>query len=395
MKLLWKLLGRHIRPVQLAGFLLTGLAGMSIVLLAVQLYRDLRPVFVGSESIADNDFVILSKKVEGAGAGGTFFTSAEREEFEAQPFVEAVGAFTPARYRVTGGISLAGRGISTYLFFESVPDRFLDVRSDEWSFEPGDDTIPIVLPRNYLNLYNFGFASTQGLPQIGEDIVRGLVLDIVLSGRGLREEFRGRIVGFSDRLNTILVPESFICWSNERFADRPQTEPSRLVAEVRNAADDGFHEYLVRHGYLVEGGADAGGRIGYFLRLATTAVVGVGALITVLSFFVLLLSVSLVLQKNARKQEDLLMLGYTPARVARPYLWLVCAMNGLVVAGAVAVLVWSRSVYLPAVRSLVGEFVSPGIGRTVLVGTMIALLVAGIDCLVIRRKVKRLWSGNN
>ena len=44
-------------------------------------------------------------------------------------------------------------------------------------------------------------------------------------------------------MNTILVPEEFIRWSNRRFADKPAADPSRIILEVRNAADDRLHEY--------------------------------------------------------------------------------------------------------------------------------------------------------
>ena len=213
MKLIWQLLRQHVSVLQLAGFLVTNLVGVAIVLTAVQLYRDVTPALQVPDSFLDNDFIILTKEVEGAGIGKTSFTQTELAELAEQPFTEALGEFTPARYSVMGGISLAGIGMRTYLFFESVPDRFLDVRSDEWGFEEGSEFVPIILPRNYLNLYNFGFASTRGLPQVSEDLVRGITLDLDLSGRGQFRNLKGRVVAFSNRLNTILVPEEFIRWS--------------------------------------------------------------------------------------------------------------------------------------------------------------------------------------
>jgi len=255
MKLIWQLLRQHVSVLQLAGFLVTNLVGVAIVLTAVQLYRDVTPALQAPDSFLDNDFIILTKEVEGAGIGKTSFTQTELAELAEQPFTEALGEFTPARYSVMGGISLAGIGMRTYLFFESVPDRFLDVRSDEWGFEEGSEFVPIILPRNYLNLYNFGFASTRGLPQVSEDLVRGITLDLDLSGRGQFRNLKGRVVAFSNRLNTILVPEEFIRWSNRRFADKPAADPSRIILEVRNAADDRIHEYLALHRYQIEGGA--------------------------------------------------------------------------------------------------------------------------------------------
>ncbi|MFR6557991.1 MAG: ABC transporter permease [Alistipes putredinis] len=352
------------------------------------------PALQAPDSFLDNDFIILTKEVEGAGIGKTSFTQTELAELAEQPFTEALGEFTPARYSVMGGISLAGIGMRTYLFFESVPDRFLDVRSDEWGFEEGSEFVPIILPRNYLNLYNFGFASTRGLPQVSEDLVRGITLDLDLSGRGQFRNLKGRVVAFSNRLNTILVPEEFIRWSNRRFADKPAADPSRIILEVRNAADDRIHEYLALHRYQIEGGAGDEGRASYFLRMATGVVVGVGLLITVLSFFILLLSIFLMLQKNLKvPSKDLLMLGCTPAQVAAAPIscwrwgWTMSAL-----ACAVPVVVWVRSKYLPMVRMLGEDYAVPGIWGMLLAGIVVVGAVVLIDMLVIRHKVNGLWT---
>jgi hypothetical protein len=45
MRLVWKLLRQHISFSQLAGFFFANLCGMVIVLLSVQFYKDVLPVF--------------------------------------------------------------------------------------------------------------------------------------------------------------------------------------------------------------------------------------------------------------------------------------------------------------------------------------------------------------
>lgn len=121
MKLIWQLLRQHVSVLQLAGFLVTNLVGVAIVLTAVQLYRDVTPALQAPDSFLDNDFIILTKEVEGAGIGKTSFTQTELAELAEQPFTEALGEFTPARYSVMGGISLAGIGMRTYLFSRAYP----------------------------------------------------------------------------------------------------------------------------------------------------------------------------------------------------------------------------------------------------------------------------------
>lgn len=378
--LIWRLLRKHVSPLQLAGFFVANLVGVAIILAAVQLWRDVRPAIEAPDSLMSADFVILSSD-EG-------FTPAEMQDIDSQSFVAAVGAFTPARYAVNGGLSIMGMGFETWLFFESVPDRFLDVASEQWVFEPGDTTIPIILPRNYLNLYNFGFAATQGLPQVSEELVSHVPLHVTI---GTGHHFEGRVVAFSNRLNTILVPESFIDWSNEQFADRPATSPRRIIIEAPNAADGALASYVSRHGYVVEGDKARAGRVGQLLRVATGVVGVVGVVIAALSVFILMLSIFLLLQKNSRKLQDLLLLGYTPAQVSRPYIVLIATLNALVVAGAFAVVVWARRLYLPMVATISTDWHPATPGITLLWGLAVALFVTILNAMAIRYKVNSLW----
>ncbi len=64
--LIWRLLRKHISGLQLAGFFLTNLAGVAIILTAVQLYRDVRPVVMAPDSFMAKDYMILSRRVEEA-----------------------------------------------------------------------------------------------------------------------------------------------------------------------------------------------------------------------------------------------------------------------------------------------------------------------------------------
>ena len=57
-RLVWKLLRQHISIGQLTGFFLANLFGMLIVLLSVQFYRDVLPVFTQGDSFMKKDFII-------------------------------------------------------------------------------------------------------------------------------------------------------------------------------------------------------------------------------------------------------------------------------------------------------------------------------------------------
>ena len=59
------------------------------------------------------------------------------------------------------GMENVGLHMSTAMFFESVPDEYVDVNLDKWEFDEYERVVPIIIPRNYLNLYNFGFAQSR------------------------------------------------------------------------------------------------------------------------------------------------------------------------------------------------------------------------------------------
>ena len=392
--MIWKLLKQHISLSQLLGFSLANVCGMVIVLLAVQFYRDVLPMFTQENSFLKGDYIIISKKVSTLGTivgKQTTFSAGDIAEIEEQPFVKRVGSFLPSQFKVMAGMGLQGIKMSTDLFFESVPDAYVDVQSEEWKFNPESNVIPIIIPRNYLNLYKFGFAQSRNLPQLSEGIIGMVNLDIRLVGNGKTEQMKGHIVGFSSRLNTILVPESFIRWANARFSTGVEAEPSRLIVEVGNPADERIVQFVQRKGYEMEGNELEAGKTVWFLKLIVGVVLSVGLLISVLSFYILILSIYLLLQKNMRKLETLLLIGYSPAQVARPYQMLAVVLNLSVLLLGIAIVIGIRGTYLPVITSLLPDAGNESQLPALLTGACVFLLVSVLNIVMVRRKVDGIW----
>ena len=120
------------------------------------------------------------------------FTEEELEAFRSQAFVNRLGVFTSNEFEVSA--SSNSFGFYTDLFFESVSDDFLDVDNEQWEWKKGQREIPIVISRDYVALYNFGFAPSQGLPQINPQFAKRFTIDININGNGLKRVFKGRIV---------------------------------------------------------------------------------------------------------------------------------------------------------------------------------------------------------
>lgn len=343
-----------------------------------------------------SDFLVVSKKISTIGSfvgRDNSFSQAEMDDLEGQPFVKGVGAFMPSQFRVTAGVGLEGTGVhvSTDMFFESVPAAYVDISSDDWKYQAGNENIPIVIPRNYLNLYNFGFAQSRNMPKISEGLMGMIQLDILIRGNGKSDHFTGRIVGFSDRLNTILVPEEFLSWANGVYADGQESKPVRLIVEVSNPADERIAKYFRQKGYDIEDGKLDAGKTTWLLRLMVGIVLTVGGLISVLSFYLLMLSIYLLLQKNTVKLENLLLIGYSPARVALPYQLLTVLLNGFVLLLAIGLLLPVRRLYMDALQMMAPQLPDGGIWTALLVGCGLFLLVSALNVWAVRRKVTAIW----
>ena len=396
MKLVWKLLRQHISIGQFTGFTMANLIGMVIILLGFQFYQDVSSIFSSKESFMKKDYIVVTKQVGAVSAltgKGNSFAPAEIEALEKQPFTRSLGQFLPADFSVSASMGMKNIGIqfSTEMFFESVPDDYVDYNSSQWNYREGDELIPIILPRNYLNLYNFGYAQTRGLPKLSENVISMISLDISIRGQGKSGHYQGKIVGFSNRLNTILVPKAFLDWANKEYGSGEKVYPSRLILEVSNPTDDRIAKYFQDKGYETEDDKLEQGKTIWFLKIVVGIVMAVGILITVLALYILMLSIYLLVEKNSAKLENLLLIGYSPSRVAWPYQLLTLGLNAIVLVLAFIILMIVRKYYVEMLEALYPDIIIGGIGKTVLIGIVLFIMVSFMNVLVIRRKIAVIW----
>ena len=389
-RLLLRLLRRHISPLQLLGFSLANFVGVAIILLGIQFYQDARSSLEAKDKFMKGDYIILSKRVGGLAlfaSEDNTFSDLEIKELEEQSFVKKVGRFTPSKFQVSAGLGV-GSGVYTYMFFESVPDDFIDVSSDEWQYRDGDTSVPIIIPRNYLGLYNSAFAQSQGLPLLSEATMSKIPLTIEAIGQHETLQLRGRIVGFSNRLNTLLVPHSFLSSMNARLAPNEMVRPTRLIVEVTSVSDAEIPVYLKANGYESEGERLASGESMYLLVAAI--VLSVGLLISVLSVYLLMLSIYLLLQKNTKQLESLLLLGYTRQELVRPYLALTFLLNALVIIVSLVAVIEVRGYYLRLAERLLSDEIGGTMRYTYLAAAALLCVTTLLNGLAIRRKIYSL-----
>ncbi|MCM1004889.1 MAG: ABC transporter permease [Prevotella sp.] len=392
-KLIRKLLYKNLSKAQLLGFILSNFAGLAIVILGLQFWEDARPIWEDEDSFIRKDYLVINKKVNASNTLGetTGFTAEQIAEIEQQPWTRKVGRFTAADYRLSASLISGGRGMSTSLFFEAIPDEFIDVKGRGWDFTPGDETVPIIISKDYLSLYNFGFAGTVGMTQLSEQTISSVPMNIEIRPDNGRPDTRlsGRIVGFSNRLNTIIVPQSFMDWSNSEFSTHESLPaPSRLIIDVSSPGDVRIAEFMKAHDYEIAGDK-AGSTAAYLVNVITGVALGVGALITLLSFFILVLSISLLMQKNRAKIHSLIMQGVDLGVISGVYTRLVVLINLLAWLLASAAMLFFRDTYLGSIRGMGAREASPWLALAV--GLILTVVMTMLNALFINRKVKRAF----
>lgn len=389
-RLLWRLLRSGMSVAQLVAFTLACLLGVTIMMVAVQFYQDVKPVFAGGDdSLAARDCLVVNRRVTSAGAllgDPAGFTPEDVDALRSQPWCRGVGAFEAANFAVMARIGLGnGRGLRTGFFFEAVDDRYLDVDPTTWGFDSVRRVVPVIIPRDYLSLYNFGYAASVGLPRISYGQASLLPLNFELVGNGNHDILEGRIVGFSGRLNTVVVPVEFMQWARERYGNGDTPQPTRLVVELNGAPDSRVEKYMEQQGLEVAGDKMSGTRAQTIMALVVTVVVVVGVIISALALTLLLLSILLLLQRNSQQVRDVMLLGYTPAMVASRYqrLMAACAVIAFVLACVVTVGV--RLAYAPVLAE--AGITTAWSAMPFVLGAVVLTALVIFNAVVVRRHI--------
>jgi hypothetical protein len=302
------------------------LVGYFILFIAIQMYFDINNLFNNDKDLIQKDFIIINKKVSLLNTLkvlDTGFSEKEIAQLKKQNFVEKVEPVTPNRFKV-GAYTDGKDDIPPFyaeMFFESVPDQFLDIESEKWQWAPGSPYIPVVIPRDYLKLYNFGFAQSQNLPQISEELASKATVDFIIEGSGKRKTIKGRIVGFSDRINSFLVPESFMQWANKEYG-RPDKNrgPSRLILVSNRPDSPELYRYLQDNNYEANTRQTKASRLNILLQILLGIVSFIGLIIIVLAVLVFSVSYKLMIARAGETIDKLFILGYDYRHIARIYI---------------------------------------------------------------------------
>lgn len=329
--MIWKVLKNNIRPSQITGVFIGIMLGLAILMGALSFYIDIKPIFDDKEGFWKDEYIIINKRISIANtlsqvksdtAKKPLFSEKEIDELKKLTYVKDVAKFSNCSFMISAYTDDDSfiPGFYTDLFFESVPDEFIDVNYDDWKWDVESNFVPIIIPKAYLNLYNFGFAQSQNLPQISNETVSLVKFNLIIKGQSKVKKFETRIIGFSERINTILVPKSFVDWGNKEFGQKTDPEPGRLIVVANDPSNANLFKYFDDKNYEVNKSELNNSKALAFLKIITTIIFIIGLIIIVLAFSLMIISIQLLLQKNNDNIKKLNLLGYSLKEISKPYI---------------------------------------------------------------------------
>jgi hypothetical protein len=295
------------------GFLL----GFVLLVSSFYVYLQIRKTFSNSTELPD--YLILSKQVTLLNVlGASTFSQADLEDIKKQPFFKNLAIFRSGNFKVWayGNDYLQ---FQTELFFEAIQKEFLGKIPPNWDWDEGDKFVPIIIPKDFVDQYNFVYAPSQGLPLISEGLLPSVPTfeAKIYSNRGERR-VKLKIVGFEERIPSILVPESFLNWANKTVGTaETDKEPARIVLQVNNPASPELAKYLQEKNLQVNKEKTLLSQIAGQVVEVLGVISILGIAFFLLSLVIISMSFQLILSESKDEIRLLLQLGYTSAMLAK------------------------------------------------------------------------------
>jgi hypothetical protein len=286
--------------------------GMLLLLFALQVFLDMQRLMNGAR---DSNFLVLNKSVEAMGDRG--FSKEELDTIQKQPFFNEMGVFESNRYEVYAKMDRLN--VETFLFFQSVPTQFLDIDTTNFKWSPGDKKIPIVMSADYLTLYNFGFAASQGWPKFSKDVLKTFEFQVFIRGNGKRKIYTAYVCDFSDNVNSILVPKEFMQFANREFGRKQEANepPNQVIVSTDNPYHKGLEKFLDDRSYEISRGGLIGGELKSALYLLIALVLVISIIIIGLSILVFVLNFQLLIEQSSQDIRLLMQIGYEDGRISK------------------------------------------------------------------------------
>ena len=291
---------------------------MLLIVLAVQLQANFQSLLnspANKDSIAN--FLVIHQSSENLQRSSKGISSQTIEDLRKQDFTESIGIIESSHFKA--GIESPSELFPFYtdIAFEAVADSFLDVQPEQWQWNEESRFIPLIVPNLFLDIYNFQFALSQGLPQLSTTAIQQIPLVIKIQSPAGDLRYTGRIVGFSDRIASVLVPQSFMQWANQQFGSSDNNQVSRVVLRTKDPGNPALSNYLKAHGLKTDADKTRFSKYRKIVDIVAGTAGAIGLILMLFALLVFSLFIRITIATSKADIELLLTLGLSPKALSQ------------------------------------------------------------------------------
>jgi hypothetical protein len=172
-----------------------------------------------------------------------------------------------------------------------------------------------------------------------------VVFQINIYGTDKKIAVKGKVAGFSDRITSVLVPQSFMNWAERQSSGIiAEKKVSRVILKVKDAGSTAMTGYLKNHGLTADAGKIRFSRYKTIVDWVVRLILIIGLCFLIFSLLVFVLLVRLVITAGRQEIFLLLYLGASPRKLKKyivsglvPYL-ITCIISVLAISEIMQVL---------------------------------------------------------
>jgi len=286
----------------------------------------------GAEILGPNT-IIVQKRVNNSavlGLSKTDFTLTEIEKIKAEPFIQDVKPVISNNFDVSFETNdpLVPRFRSD-VFIQTVDPDFIDVKSDKWTWKEGDTLVPIIMPRDFLVMLNT-FMSASGIPQVSDDVAKDINFRFTISNDNGKEWIDAKIIGFTNEVASILVPEKFMEYGNEKYALKTDQKITQIMISGKESEFGLVEELIETRGLESKNSQMVVGRLKSIVGTLILVILGVSVIAVLVAGLVLIQYLQLLMTRNDYEVRTLLRIGYHPTIIIKQFFLYFMKIFGIV-----------------------------------------------------------------
>lgn len=382
-----KLLFKNQEKKQLIIAMIGALLGMTFLVTSIHYLIQVNEFGEGAEILGPNT-IIVQKKVSSSSSLNltrTDFGPQEIEKIKKEKFIEDVKPIVSNNFSVSFETAdpLVPRFRSD-VFIQTVDPKFLDVKSENWHWQEGDKFVPIILPRDFLVMLNT-FMSASGIPQVSDELAMKIKFKFTLTSKDKKEWVDARIIGFTNEVASILVPENFMEYGNLNFNDGTEQKITQIIISGKESEFGQVEELMEERGLESKNSQVIVGRLKSIVGTLFLVVMGISIIAVFVSGLVLIQYMQLLMSRNAYEVRTLLRIGHHPRELIRSFFFYFLKVFGIVCITGLG-LFYGLKFFLDKMFASGGIYIDTGITYGSIFALLLAYFIFGLSSFTTARK---------